>query len=471
MTAPAPHPLRAEARGSVAPWAGLAVFLTLAAAMAVKADRWQGSWGETSLALHAAATLLGGPLAAAIGCWHGGRERRSRTADLWLSAARSALAQFVVAALPVVLAVVLGYALAAAGALLASAPYVSAGRPLVLPVVADAVFLAATVAVAMAVGRWVRWRPAAPVLAGLTYLALSLSLDRGSAARFLSPAVDGGIGEALPAWWQPVAMAGWTGGLAVVVVVTYAARRARGRWAALLPLTAAVCAAVVLVQAGERAWRPDPAAGRQVCDGGSPQVCVNALEEDLLPQVSRALSGITGRLAGVPDAPVRFEDLPRGTHRDEAELPQLLRGRVSYGGDWPTRNVSPGRPRQGWRAAATAAVRPRSCASTKPYGTGWCRTGSASAGGRPGRGTPGKGATRRPSPPPRPATGPCGTSRPWATTGGVPGWAGTSDRWRAATRGRFLSCDPGRAGVKGPSPAACFTYLAASRSYAIRPPV
>ncbi|MFI2238060.1 hypothetical protein [Streptomyces chrestomyceticus] len=360
MTAPAPHPLRAEARGSVAPWAGLAVFLTLAAAMAVKAESWQGSWGETTFELHAAATLLGGPLAAAIGCWHGDRERRSRTADLRLSAARSPLAQFVVAALPVVLAVVLGYVLAAAGALLASAPYVSAGRPLVLPVVADAVFLAATVAVAMVVGRWVRWRPAAPVLAGLTYLALSLSLDRGSAARFLSPAIDGGIGEALPAWWQPVAMAGWTGGLAVVVVVAYAARRARGRWAALLPLAAAGCAAVVLVQAGERAWRPDPAAGHQVCDGGSPQVCVNALEEDLLPQVSRALSGVTGRLAGVPNAPVRFEDLPRGTHRDEAQLPQLFRGQSVVRG----RLTDP--ERFAWEAAAGLAGR-RDCGGPAPF--------------------------------------------------------------------------------------------------------
>ncbi|MEF3114622.1 hypothetical protein [Streptomyces chrestomyceticus] len=360
MTAPAPRPLRAEARGSVAPWAGLAVFLTLAVAMAVKADSWQGSWGGTSLALHAAATLLGGPLAAAIGCWHGGRERRSRTADLRLSAPRSPLAQFVVATLPVVLAVVLGYALAAVGALLASAPYVSSGWPLVLPVVADAVFLAATVAVAVIVGRWVRWRPAAPVLAGLTYLALGLSLDRGSAARFLSPAVDGGIGEALPVWWQPVAMAGWTGGLAVAAVVAYAARRARGRWAVLLPLVAAVCAAVVLVRAGEGAWRPDPAAGRQVCDGGSPQVCVNALEEDLLPQVSRALSGITGRLAGVPGAPVRFEDLPRGTHRDEAQLPQLLRGQSVVRG----RLADP--ERFAWEAAAGLAGR-RDCGGTAPF--------------------------------------------------------------------------------------------------------
>ncbi|WP_030024723.1 hypothetical protein [Streptomyces monomycini] len=354
-----PHPLRAEARGSIAPWAGLVVFLSLAAALAAKADRWQGNWGETSLELHAAATLLGGPLAAAIGCWHGGRERRSRTADLRLSAARSPLAQFVVAALPVVVAVVLGYVLAAAGTLLASAPYVSAGRLLVLPVVADAVFLAATVAVAMVVGRLVRWRPVAAAMAGLTYLALALPRDRDSTARFLSPAVNGGVGEALPVWWQPVVMAGWTGGLAVAAVA-YAARRAHGRWVALVPLAVAVCAAVVLVQAGDRAWRPDPAAGRQVCDGGSPAVCVNALEADLLPQVSQALSGVTGRLAGVPNAPVRFEDLPRETHRDEAQLPQLFRGQSVVRG----RLADP--ERFAWEAAAGLAGG-RDCGGTDPF--------------------------------------------------------------------------------------------------------
>ncbi|MEV5593930.1 hypothetical protein [Streptomyces sp. NPDC052496] len=355
-----PHPLRAEARGSVAPWAGLAVFLTLAAAMAVTAERWQGSWGETRFELHAVATLLGGPLAAAVGCLHGGREHRSRTAGLRVTAARSPLAQFVVAVLPVVLAVVLGYVLAAACALLASAPYVSAGRPLFLPMAGDAVFLAATTAAAMVAGRLVRWRPAAPALAGLTYVALGLPSYRDEAVRFLSPAVDGGVGEALPAWWQPVAMAGWTGGLAAAAVVAYTARPARRRWAALLPLAVAAGAAVVLVQAGQRAWHPDPVAGQQVCDGGAPQVCVNALEKDLLPQVSRALSGVTGRLAGVPNAPGRFEDLPRGPHHDEAELPQLFRGQSVVRG----RLADP--ERFAWEAAAGLAGR-RECGGTEPF--------------------------------------------------------------------------------------------------------
>ncbi|KWT58045.1 hypothetical protein ADL21_31230 [Streptomyces albus subsp. albus] len=356
---PCPHPLRAESRRSVAPWAAIAVFLTLAIVMVSKADQWQGSWGTSRITLHAAATVLGGPLVAAIGCWHGGRERRCRTYGIRIAAARSPLAQFAVAALPVVVAVVVGYVLVAGGTVAASWPYASAGpslSPLVLPVVADAVFLAATTAGAMVVGRLVRWRPAAAVFAGFTYAVLALPAYRGTAVRFLIPSVEDGTGEALPAWWQPVAMAGWTGGLAVAAVLAYAARR---RWAGLLPLAAAACAAVLLVQAGDRAWRPDPVAARQVCDDSAPRVCVNALDKNLLPQVSRALSGITGRLAGVRNAPVRFEDLRRAPGSDEVQLPQLFRGQSVVRG----RLADP--ERFAWEAAAGLTARGDACEAAR----------------------------------------------------------------------------------------------------------
>ncbi|MEU2794466.1 hypothetical protein [Streptomyces sp. NPDC007100] len=327
------HPLASEARHGSAPWAALAVFVALAVTMASKAKWWQGSWNEAQFTLHTAATLLGGPLAAAIGCRHGGRERRARMDGLRDSAVRSPLAQFAVSVLPVTVAVVLGYALAAAGTLLATWPYTSAGRPRVLLLVGDALFLAAATAGAAVVGRLVRWRPASLVLAGLTYVALALPDYHGSAVRFLSPAVNGGVGEALPVWWQPLAMAGWAGGVAVAAVLAYAARRPSHRCFALLPLAVALSAAVLLVQAGGRAWQHDPAAGRQVCDDSTPRVCVNALDQGLLPQVSRALSGVTGRLAGVRNAPVRFEDLPRATRPDEAQLPQLFLGQSVVRGE------------------------------------------------------------------------------------------------------------------------------------------
>ncbi|WP_050506984.1 hypothetical protein [Streptomyces rimosus] len=256
-------------------------------------------------------------------------------------------------------AVVVGYVLVAAGTVAASWPYASAGpslSPLVLPVVADAVFLAATTAGAMVVGRLVRWRPAAAVLAGLTYAVLALPAYRETAVRFLIPSVEDGTGEALPAWWQPVAMAGWTGGLAVAAVLAYTARR---RWAGLLPLAAAACAAVLLVQAGDRAWRPDPVAARQVCDDSAPRVCVNALDKNLLPQVSRALSGITGRLAGVRNVPVRFEDLRRAPGPDEVQLPQLFRGQSVVRG----RLADP--ERFAWETAAGLTARGDACEAAR----------------------------------------------------------------------------------------------------------
>lgn len=326
----APHPLYAELCSGPARWAALATFLTLLLPLAAKSALWQGSWGHTQLQVHTMTTLLAGPLAAAAGCWQGGREHRSRTAELRFSGARGPLAQFLVSAWPVVLGVLAGYTAAVAGALLASWPYVSAGRPLLLPPLADAVFLTAMTTAGMVVGRLVRWRLAAPALAVCAYVVLGFPTYQSAAVRFLSPAAAPAL-PALPVWWQPFAMAAWTGGLAATAVVVHTARRRR--YAALLPLAVAVAAAVPVVRTGAGMWHPDPLQKAQVCDDSSPRVCVNALDRGLLPEVSRALSGVTGRLAGVANVPVRFEDLHRAPHHDEAQLPQLYLGQSVVRGE------------------------------------------------------------------------------------------------------------------------------------------
>ncbi|UQA94141.1 hypothetical protein [Streptomyces halobius] len=102
------HPLHAEARSGPARWSALAVSLILLVPLTVTSASWQGSWGQTQLQLHTMAVMLGGPLAAAAGCWQGGRERRSRMAELRAAGARGPLAQFLAAALPVVLGVLVG---------------------------------------------------------------------------------------------------------------------------------------------------------------------------------------------------------------------------------------------------------------------------------------------------------------------------------------------------------------------------
>ncbi|MHB9861675.1 hypothetical protein [Streptomyces sp. YIM S03343] len=327
------HPLRAETVRTFAPWAGAAVLLTTAVTMAESADRWQGGWAETRSMLHTALLILL-PLASAAGCWQGGRERRRGTRELWKTAARGPLVRFLVASLPLALWVVAGYLVAAAAALLATWPYAGGGSPWLDLLPVDAVTLAAAAMTGQVVGRLTAWRPTAPLLAMAWYVVLVLSTDgeRGW-DRFVNPVfpVDDTV---VPDGVQPVAMAVWVAGLAAAAVLAYAARR---RYTALLPLAAAAAAGALLLQSGSGLWHTAPVAEHQVCDTSTtPQICVNARYAGLLPQVTKALRGITGRLEGVQNLPLRFEDRPGASRRDEVELPMLtpigwsvVRGRLT----------------------------------------------------------------------------------------------------------------------------------------------
>ena len=343
---PPRHPLYAESFAGLAPWAALAVAGTLLLSLGVLSERWQGSWEQTQSQLQAAVTLLAGPLAAALGCWQGSRERRSRAAELRLSVARSPLAQFAIVALPVVAGVLVGFVVAVAGTLLASWPYTSAGRPLFAPLLALAVFLASLTVIGVVVGRLARWRLTAPALAICLYASLGALSHTSGPARHLSPASSFESAGTVPVEWQPLAMACWTGAMGLAVVLGYAARRRRF---ALLPLAAAVLAVVPLVQTGEELWRPGPLVNAQVCDDSTPRVCVRAEQRGMLPAVSAELSGLVGRLEGVPHAPRSFVDLSREPRKGEVELPELFIGQSVVRGELaePERFV--------WEAAAAVA--------------------------------------------------------------------------------------------------------------------
>lgn len=318
----APHPLRTEAVRGFAPWAGAAVLLTLAVAMATTSTQWQGGWAETRERLHAAAGLLGVPLALAAGCRHGGRERRRRTGELMATAARGPLPRLLASALPLTLWVVAGYAAAVVLAWLATWYCATGDGPYPVAVLTDAVVLACAAVAGQVAGRLVAWRLAAPLLAVGAYAVLGfLSYGGHDGLAALSPVVDGTT-VSVPVWWQPVAMTVWTAGLSAAAVLAYAARR---RAVALLPLAAATAAGVLLVQTGhDGLWHTGALARRQVCDTSTtPQICVNARYEELLPQVGDALSELTGRLEGVRNLPVRYEDLPGRPGRDEVELPMI----------------------------------------------------------------------------------------------------------------------------------------------------
>jgi hypothetical protein len=316
------HPLRAELVRGFGPWAGAAVLLMFAVTLATSAEQWQGDWAETREKLHAAAGLLGVPLALAAGCWQGGRERRRGTEELWAVSARSPLARLLASALPQALWVIAGYTVAVVLAWLATWYCATGDSPYVIAPLTDAAVLASGVVAGQVVGRLVAWRLAAPLLAVGAYVSIGLLSYSGGDNPLvpLSPVPDGTT-DSVPVWWQPVAMVGWTGGLAAGAVLAHAARR---RGFAVLPLAAATAAATLLVQTGDDAWHTGAIARRQVCDTSTtPQICVNARHERLLPQVTDALSGLTGRLEGVRNLPVRFEDLPGPPARDEVELPML----------------------------------------------------------------------------------------------------------------------------------------------------
>ncbi|MGW0993589.1 hypothetical protein ACWD5V_09800 [Streptomyces sp. NPDC002523] len=327
------HPLRAETVRGFAPWAGAAVVLTLGVLLAASSARWQGGWAETAAELHKA-QLLVVPLAAAAGCWQGGRERRRRTGELLTTAVRPPLARFLASALPVAVWVAVGQLLAVGLALLATWPYALGDRPHLALVPGDVVASASAVLVGHVVGRAVPSRLAAPLLAMAGYVGLGVvTMSRKGPGRHLDPAfpvVDGSV----PLWWQPVAMAVWTGGIAAAAVLAYAARR---RVTALLPLAAALATGALLVQTGDGLWHTDPLARRQVCDTSTtPAVCVSARYPGMLPQVRDALSGVTGKLKGVRNLPVRWEDRAGEPRVDEAQLPNLtpfgwtvVRGRLT----------------------------------------------------------------------------------------------------------------------------------------------
>lgn len=329
----APHPLRAEAVRGFAPWAGAAVLTAFGAMLAGTADRWQGGWAETATQVHTA-MLITLPLAAAAGCWQGGRERRRGTEELWRTTVRPPLARLLAPALPVALWVAAGYLVTAALALLATRPYAQGDHPHLALLPGDTVAMAAGALAGHVLGRAVPTRLAAPLLATAGYLGFGVLSDDGPAMNHpLSPATPLLVGQ-LPVWWQPWAMAVWTGGLACAAALAYAARR---RVTALLPLAAALAAGALLVQAGDGLWHTDPLARRQVCDtSGTPAVCVNARYAGMLPQVGDALSGVTGKLEGVRNLPARWADHGGALRGDEAQLPAItpfgwsaVRGRLT----------------------------------------------------------------------------------------------------------------------------------------------
>ncbi|MGW1093252.1 hypothetical protein ACWD4L_45550 [Streptomyces sp. NPDC002596] len=319
-------PLRTELRRGIPLWTGAAVALTLLVTLGAKADQWQGDWGATLTRLTSANTLLCGPLTAAAACWQGGRERRARTAELLSGVPRSRLRRAVMTAAPVALWAAAGYLVALAVLLAANLPYASGRGPSLSLAVSDSCFLVSIALVGFVVGRLSPWRLTAPVLAVCTYVGLGIPNYLKSEARFLNPGDQTHASVSVPVWWFAPVMVAWLGGLAVTVLLAYAARR---RFLAVVPLALAITAGTVVVHTGENLFRDDPAADRRVCTEsapGTPQLCMSAVDAPLLPQASDALKGMFSQLDGVPGAPATYVDQRTDPKHGEARLPSVTRG-------------------------------------------------------------------------------------------------------------------------------------------------
>ncbi|MGW8768707.1 hypothetical protein ACWGN5_40280 [Streptomyces sp. NPDC055815] len=327
-------PLRTELRRGLGPWTGAAVALTVLVAMYGKAPQWQTRWTDVTGLLHVAVGLLGGPLALAAGGWQGGRDRRRGTTELWESVSRSPLRRLLVSVAPSALWPVAGVLLADAVCLLATRPYVSAGRPFLELLAADAVAVACLGVLGHLAGRLVPWRLTAPLLGIVGYVGLAIGTYTGAAARWLSPAVEYQYPWDRTVWWFGPVSVGWTAGLALAALLAYGAHTARLRALALVPLAVAVAAAGLILRlpSDRGPWRPDPALTRPVCDGGTPRVCVTALDGKLLPAVSEALAPLNARLRGLPGAPARWAAGPLDPRPGDVELldpaADAVRGRI-----------------------------------------------------------------------------------------------------------------------------------------------
>ncbi|MER5311068.1 hypothetical protein ABT034_25135 [Streptomyces sp. NPDC002773] len=330
-----PSPLRTELRRGLGPWTGAAVAVAVLVTMYNKGPGWQDRWADATNMLHVVAGLFAGSLALAAGGWQGGRDRRRGTTDLWESVSRSPLRRLLVAVAPSALWPAAGLLLAAAVCLLATWPYVSAGRPYLELVAADVVAVAALGALGHVVGQVVPWRLTAPLLGVVGYAVMIMTAYADGSARWLGPAAEHQFFWDGPVWWfGPVSMA-WTAGIALTALLAYGLRRSRLLPLALVPLAAAVAAAGLILRlpVDEGPWRPDPALAREVCDDGTPQVCLTAVDAGLLPEVSAALAPLNARLKGLPGAPVRWVSGPGGATRPgDVGLPhtdqEAVRGRL-----------------------------------------------------------------------------------------------------------------------------------------------
>ncbi len=301
-------------RRSPARWATPLLAAVLLVSWYVTSTRNVRMWVEVSFGL-TYAMVLAGPLAAGVGAFVAGQERRAGLGELMRSAPRP-LGQGRLLALGSSLTwSLVAFAVVAVGVSAWVATGATWGGPDLWALAQAAAALGAFTALGFVVGSGAPSRLVVPLVVAAAYYLQFFVATRSTWPRALVPTsqeaapliwgYDPGQSRAQGVWYLAVIF--WSG-----VVVSIGAVRRRIWQATGVTLAATVLVGSVLGVAeaygggDSRRSRPMPLA----CDQGVPQVCVHPAFQALLPDLGARLREVSAPLAGVPGAPRQFVQAP-----------------------------------------------------------------------------------------------------------------------------------------------------------------
>lgn len=302
--------LRTELRRGVGIWAALPMVAIVVAGMLAHQREWVGDWVGSSYYLRNMLLLLG-PVVVAAAAWQGGRDARRGVGDLLASTPRPPLHRDLASlASPTVWAVA-SFLLVMGMAAAITATRASYASPLIGFLISAVGAVVALATLGYVVGRLVRWRVLAPLLALMTYVLVAALGYRSDGLAYLSPALEasGFQGQRPVWWWSPASTATFLlVGAGMFLLLT-----ARRRWLGVPLLALAVLAAVPIVRTGQDAFVPDPGSEALVCKPfESLDLCMFQVHSDQLDEVAAGLAPVLAGLdanvkvvegAGIADTP------------------------------------------------------------------------------------------------------------------------------------------------------------------------
>ena len=318
--------LRVELRHGIAPWATLAVVVTMVALLWLDhtAD-WGGRWNSLGRFVRELVIVLG-PICVVLGAWQGGRSRRARVGELLASTRRTAMQrhsiELVALWLSITTGALLGWASAAWTIALVGGWGTYAAALYVLGLVPT---VAAYTAAGYVVGAVAPWRIVAPIAGVATYVGVGLLL--WGSDNIAVPMGGGWLGgtdgypfglDALLLSMAVLLLMAFTLWAAVSVERRPGASR---RW--LVVLVPGLLGTLVLfpltVQASD-SFRDNlqMTAAPLDCTPDEPVVCVLAEDRLLLTETVARTRPVLERLARIPGAPTRA--MPMRDSRDTTVL-------------------------------------------------------------------------------------------------------------------------------------------------------